>query len=297
MSAPDVSKALFSVGLIADPQHADIEDRYNFKQTTRRRYRQGLELTENAVEEWNIDKKNFPRPSLVICLGDIIDGLCRRFRQSETVWYFYSFVLIAIFPSLAISLLPPPFARAVRTSAAYFHSPTRPQHAVSFAFECWTSSKKICTGRNVNVRCSIMPSDTGKSRCCFVALLHLPHHATQKKQASHNMFSTFARFKPNTNPKYSQITPIDPSKTSNDEDIKRWVPRYPHFHNLMGNHELYNFNRKELLRFMYSPINDPTVFYYSFSPSPKFVFIMLDAFVLSIHGKNTLFNVLHCVCW
>eukprot|EP00483_Globobulimina_turgida_P006016 UN06026 len=66
---------LFSIGLIADPQYADADDGQNYTKTRTRRYRQALTLTQNAVKTWNNDSECMIRPSLIICLGDVID-LC-----------------------------------------------------------------------------------------------------------------------------------------------------------------------------------------------------------------------------
>ena len=60
---------LFTVGLIADPQYADIDDGYNYRKTRLRYYRKTLELTENAIKVWNDPNHANPCPSFVICLG------------------------------------------------------------------------------------------------------------------------------------------------------------------------------------------------------------------------------------
>ena len=79
----------------------------------------------------------------------------------------------------------------------------------------------------------------------------------------------------------------------------------PVFHNL-GNHELYNFSRKELARSVLHPFNScasasylslhqshPVIskgetkpFYFSFTPHPKFCFVYLDSYDISILGED-----------
>ena len=79
----------------------------------------------------------------------------------------------------------------------------------------------------------------------------------------------------------------------------------PVFHNL-GNHELYNFSRKELARSVLHPFNScasasylslhqshPVIskgetkpFYFSFTPHPKFCFVYLDSYHISILGED-----------
>ena len=80
----------------------------------------------------------------------------------------------------------------------------------------------------------------------------------------------------------------------------------PVFHNL-GNHELYNFSREELARSVLHPLNScpsalylsmhqshPVIsckeetkpFYFSFTPHPKFCFVYLDSYDISILGEN-----------
>eukprot|EP01083_Nonionella_stella_P303344 1049784_1 len=65
-----------------------------------------------------------------------------------------------------------------------------------------------------------------------------------------------------------------------------WIPKYPIFHNLVGNHELYNFDRKELLTYMHGTQTDDgdVMFYYAFTPFPGYVLMMLDSYEISILG-------------
>ena len=98
------------------------------------------------------------------------------------------------------------------------------------------------------------------------------------------------------------------SKEALDAVMKEFskLPReMPVFHNL-GNHELYNFSRKELTKSVLYPFNScasaaylslhrshPVIskgetkpFYFSFSPHPKFCFVYLDSYDISILGEE-----------
>ena len=75
-----MSKALFSFGIIADVQYADIDDGYDFSKTRRRYYRDALCKLKSAVGSW---KTHEPQISFILQLGDIVDGHNKRFKQSE----------------------------------------------------------------------------------------------------------------------------------------------------------------------------------------------------------------------
>lgn len=62
---------LFTFGVIADVQYADIDDGYNFQRTNRRYYRNSLELLRNALDSWS---KAAVKPGFILQLGDLIDG-------------------------------------------------------------------------------------------------------------------------------------------------------------------------------------------------------------------------------
>lgn len=74
------SELLFSFGVIADIQYADLEDGYNFQRSRRRYYRHSLLHLKGAIEEWN--KESTP-PCCVLQLGDIIDGFNAQHNASE----------------------------------------------------------------------------------------------------------------------------------------------------------------------------------------------------------------------
>ncbi|XP_066878136.1 manganese-dependent ADP-ribose/CDP-alcohol diphosphatase isoform X2 [Kogia breviceps] len=74
------SSELFSFGVIADIQYADLEDGYNFQGSRRRYYRHSLLHLQAAIEHWN--KESSP-PSCVLQLGDIIDGYNAQYQASE----------------------------------------------------------------------------------------------------------------------------------------------------------------------------------------------------------------------
>ncbi|ETO09651.1 hypothetical protein RFI_27726 [Reticulomyxa filosa] len=111
-----------------------------------------------------------------------------------------------------------------------------------------------------------------------------------------NMLRAFSEFIPNKDSKYCKITganvPLEsgPENTKSEEKSRssqQWTkPSYPYFHNLIGNHEMYNFDRRKLMEYMYSPKSNPLEYYYSLSPYPGFVFIFLDSYVVSIQGYD-----------
>ena len=72
------SDCLFSIGLIADPQYADHLSRFNHPKNRIRRYRNSLKITKNAIKTWN----ECDKPLLVVCCGDIIDGINKKTKKS-----------------------------------------------------------------------------------------------------------------------------------------------------------------------------------------------------------------------
>uniref|UniRef100_A0A8C6TK03 ADP-ribose/CDP-alcohol diphosphatase, manganese-dependent n=1 Tax=Neogobius melanostomus TaxID=47308 RepID=A0A8C6TK03_9GOBI len=62
---------LFTFGVIADVQYADLEDGSNFARTRTRYYRNSLQLLRKAREHWS---GSAVRPEFVLQLGDLIDG-------------------------------------------------------------------------------------------------------------------------------------------------------------------------------------------------------------------------------
>ena len=71
-------KQLFSFGIIADVQYADIDDHYNFDKTRIRYYRNAIIHLREAVDKWNESKVDF-----AIQLGDLIDGFSKKYKKSE----------------------------------------------------------------------------------------------------------------------------------------------------------------------------------------------------------------------
>ncbi|XP_041830650.1 manganese-dependent ADP-ribose/CDP-alcohol diphosphatase [Melanotaenia boesemani] len=71
---------LFTFGVIADIQYADIDDGYNYTQTRRRYYRSSLQLLKNAQRSWS---KSAVKPQFILQLGDIIDGFNKVHDTSE----------------------------------------------------------------------------------------------------------------------------------------------------------------------------------------------------------------------
>jgi manganese-dependent ADP-ribose/CDP-alcohol diphosphatase len=72
-------KPIISFGLITDIHYADNDDRWNYSKTFLRRYRNSLNLVDQACYYWLNNK--YPI-SFVIQLGDIIDGLCEINKTS-----------------------------------------------------------------------------------------------------------------------------------------------------------------------------------------------------------------------
>ena len=62
---------LFTFGVIADVQYADIDDGYNYTRTRRRYYRSSLQLLRNARRSWS---ESAAKPDFILQLGDVIDG-------------------------------------------------------------------------------------------------------------------------------------------------------------------------------------------------------------------------------
>ncbi|GAB1296242.1 Manganese-dependent ADP-ribose/CDP-alcohol diphosphatase [Apodemus speciosus] len=79
-SPADASEPLFSFGVIADIQYADLEDGYNYQRSRRRYYRHSLIHLQGAIEDWN---KESSMPCCVLQLGDIIDGYNAQYKVSE----------------------------------------------------------------------------------------------------------------------------------------------------------------------------------------------------------------------
>ncbi|XP_028424442.1 manganese-dependent ADP-ribose/CDP-alcohol diphosphatase isoform X1 [Perca flavescens] len=71
---------LFTFGVIADIQYADIDDGYNFTRTRRRYYRSSLKLLRNAWESWS---ESAVKPEFILQLGDIIDGFNKSQDASD----------------------------------------------------------------------------------------------------------------------------------------------------------------------------------------------------------------------
>nr|XP_060620521.1 manganese-dependent ADP-ribose/CDP-alcohol diphosphatase [Anolis sagrei ordinatus] len=73
-----MDEALFSFGVIADIQYADLEDGYDFLGIQKRYYRHSLCHLQKAIEEWNGRQIQF-----ALQLGDIIDGFNAQHKMSK----------------------------------------------------------------------------------------------------------------------------------------------------------------------------------------------------------------------
>ncbi|XP_075949139.1 manganese-dependent ADP-ribose/CDP-alcohol diphosphatase isoform X2 [Anarhichas minor] len=71
---------LFTFGVIADIQYADIDDGYNYTRTRRRYYRSSLQLLRNAQKSWS---ESAVKPEFILQLGDIIDGFNKGHDASD----------------------------------------------------------------------------------------------------------------------------------------------------------------------------------------------------------------------
>ncbi|CAK6970655.1 manganese-dependent ADP-ribose/CDP-alcohol diphosphatase [Scomber scombrus] len=71
---------LFTFGVIADIQYADIDDGFNYSKTRKRYYRSSLELLRNARESWS---ESAVKPQFILQLGDIIDGFNKEHNASQ----------------------------------------------------------------------------------------------------------------------------------------------------------------------------------------------------------------------
>ncbi|XP_030610966.1 manganese-dependent ADP-ribose/CDP-alcohol diphosphatase [Archocentrus centrarchus] len=71
---------LFTFGVIADIQYADMDDGYNYSLTRRRYYRSSLQLLRNARKSWS---ESAVKPAFILQLGDVIDGFNKPRDASE----------------------------------------------------------------------------------------------------------------------------------------------------------------------------------------------------------------------
>lgn len=76
----DCTPPVFTFGIIADIQYADIDDGLNFSKTRTRYYRNSLKLLRSAIQDWKEERVN---PSFILQLGDIIDGYNKNHGASD----------------------------------------------------------------------------------------------------------------------------------------------------------------------------------------------------------------------
>jgi len=76
-----MNEPIFCFGVIADVQYADIEDGWDFHHIQQRRYRGALGILKEAAQKWKLQGI-----SLVVQLGDIIDGKCAIFKQTASAF-------------------------------------------------------------------------------------------------------------------------------------------------------------------------------------------------------------------
>lgn len=75
---------LYSFGLIADVQYADIDDGTNYLKTRNRYYRSALSYVKTAVADWIAKAGTDHKISMVLDLGDLIDGFNVDHKSSVT---------------------------------------------------------------------------------------------------------------------------------------------------------------------------------------------------------------------
>uniref|UniRef100_A0A3P9JN74 Manganese-dependent ADP-ribose/CDP-alcohol diphosphatase n=1 Tax=Oryzias latipes TaxID=8090 RepID=A0A3P9JN74_ORYLA len=75
-----LQEPLFTFGVIADVQYADIDDGQNYSRTRDRYYRSSLQLLSNAQDAWREARL---QPLFVLQLGDLIDGFNKPRGASE----------------------------------------------------------------------------------------------------------------------------------------------------------------------------------------------------------------------
>jgi len=71
--------SLFSFGVITDIQYANVDDGWDFHKTSKRYYRNSINLLKNAVQDW----KNNKEISFIVQLGDLLDGINSKHKSSE----------------------------------------------------------------------------------------------------------------------------------------------------------------------------------------------------------------------
>lgn len=76
----DSSRPVFTFGVIADIQYADIDDGLNYSKTRTRYYRNSLKLMRSAIQCWREEEVNL---SFILQLGDIIDGYNKNHGASD----------------------------------------------------------------------------------------------------------------------------------------------------------------------------------------------------------------------
>ncbi|OQR84456.1 hypothetical protein ACHHYP_13363 [Achlya hypogyna] len=74
---------LFSFGVLADVQYADVDDAWNYTKTSKRFYRAAKSHLEAAVDAWVVEAATTPI-RFAVNLGDLLDGKNAPMGQSQT---------------------------------------------------------------------------------------------------------------------------------------------------------------------------------------------------------------------
>ena len=84
MTDTKMETLLFSFGIIADVQYADVDNGQDYKKIKHRYYRNSINLLKDAIKDWN---SMSPKPSFMFQLGDLIDGHNRRHQgMTQSSW-------------------------------------------------------------------------------------------------------------------------------------------------------------------------------------------------------------------
>ncbi|EQC32165.1 hypothetical protein SDRG_10359 [Saprolegnia diclina VS20] len=78
-----MTEPLASFGAIADVQHADVDDAWNYTKTSKRYYRDARRHLEAAVDAWLLEATTCPL-RFVVNLGDLLDGKNVALGQSQS---------------------------------------------------------------------------------------------------------------------------------------------------------------------------------------------------------------------
>ena len=228
-------RVLFSVGMIADVQYGDADDGFNYTKTRRRRFRPALQIVKNAISVWNdsdgeIYEMEEERPSFIISLGDLIDGLNHNAKTSESAMktVLTEFSRFEVDESTTEELI----ERINEGDKIYGDTNEAAADSVEQIEEIKTNDGMDDDAQSPEIQQNQGIDDVAKS----------------KPENQDKLDGNVHIEKPSSNDPDANIVESD---TKESVDDNQWIPRFPVFHNLVGNHELYNFDRVQLLDYMH----------------------------------------------